>query len=421
MNKYDAAQTMNAGTSTKMSMDYQQTASNQSSVRTGTENIHSDKDQTIHEGSTWIQGPNGQQYELNGTFKQTAAGWEASGTFIDQNGKSWSGTMTGTAKNMEAFQNNVKNGDEAVLQAMSIDTSNLSRSHERHQDNISTANDVDQANRTFERKDTVNVGNSGSMSGDNIMVNGESVSGKVNWNGDTATIEGTKDGMKYTATVENASIGFGKNGMSVTGDIVKSRSEGGDSTNIDNNQIDSEVTQITRGTIIEDKGKSYSYNPSAIAQDIQSKHDANGSLDLIRQKYENMKEMEASGNPMAVAARADYEKAITAYSMAAAQGLPVSSSVGEGDDYNKGKDVQHYQDANWKAGGSGGAGPLNAGAGYSEGERINNKYSHQESSHNKVSLDTTALKIRDAIENGFDSGVSNGKILNSLGDRETYR
>ena len=133
-------------------MDYQQTASNQSSVRTGTENIHSDKDQTIHEGSTWIQGPNGQQYELNGTFKQTAAGWEASGTFIDQNGKSWSGTMTGTAKNMEAFQNNVKNGDEAVLQALSIDTSNLSRSHERHQDNINTANNVDQANNIFERK-----------------------------------------------------------------------------------------------------------------------------------------------------------------------------------------------------------------------------------------------------------------------------
>ena len=402
-------------------MDYQQTASNQSSVRTGTENIHSDKDQTIHEGSTWIQGPNGQQYELNGTFKQTAAGWEASGTFIDQNGKSWSGTMTGTAKNMEAFQNNVKNGDEAVLQALSIDTSNLSRSHERHQDNISTANDVDQANRTFERKDTVNVGNSGSMSGDNIMVNGEKVSGKVSWNGDTATIEGTKDGMKYTATVENASIGFGRNGMSVTGDIVKSRSEGGNSVNVDNNQIDSEVTQITRGTIIEDKGKSYSYNPSAIAQDIQSKHDANGSLDLIRQKYENMKEMEASGNPKAVAARADYEKAITAYSMAAAQGLPVSSSVGEGDDYYKGKDVQHYQDANWQAGASGGAGPLSAGGSYSNGEKYTNSFGSEESSHKHVSLDTTALKIRDAIENGFDSGVSNGKILNSLGDRETYR
>lgn len=153
MNKYDATQAWSAGSATKLSMDYQQTASNQSSVSTGTRNIHDDADSIKHEGSTWIQGPNGQQYELNGTFKQTAAGWEASGTFIDQNGKSWSGTMTGTAKNMEAFQNNVKNGDEAVLQAMSIDTSNLSRSQERHQDNISTANTVDQANNTFERKD----------------------------------------------------------------------------------------------------------------------------------------------------------------------------------------------------------------------------------------------------------------------------
>ncbi len=70
---------------------------------------------------------------------------------------------------------------------------------------------------------------------------------------------------------------------------------------------------------------------------------------------------------------------------------------------------------------NGGAGPLSAGAGYSEGEKINNIFGSKESGHNKVSLDTTALKIRDAIENGFDSGVSNGKILNSLGDRETYR
>lgn len=203
------------------------------------------------------------------------------------------------------------------------------------------------------------------------------------------------------------------------------------STLIDNSKTDTDLTKIERGTVISDQGKSYSYNPSAIAQDIQSKHDANGSLDLIRQKYENMKEMEASGNPMAVAARADYEKAITAYSMAAAQGLPVSSSVGEGDDNYKGKDVKHYQDANWKTGISGGAsagektGPLNAalnaGVGYSEGEQHNNAFGSKESSYNKVSLDTTALKIRDAIEDGFDSGVSNGKILNSLGERATYR
>lgn len=48
--------------------------------------------------------------------------------------------------------------------------------------------------------------------------------------------------MKYTATVENASIGFGKNGMSVTGDIVKSNSEGGNSVNVDN------TTSISTGT-----------------------------------------------------------------------------------------------------------------------------------------------------------------------------
>ncbi len=281
MNKYDAAQTMNAGTSTKMSMDYQQTASNQSSVQTGTRNIHDDADSIKHEGSTWIQGPNGQQYELNGTFKQTAAGWEASGTFIDQNGKSWSGTMTGTAKNMEAFQNNVKNGDEAVLQAMSIDTSNLSRSHERHQDNISTANDVDQANRTFERKDTVNVGNSGSMSGDNIMVNGESVSGKVSWNGDTATIEGTKDGMKYTATVENASIGFGKNGMSVTGDIVKSNSEGGNSTNINNSYSEQAGQKLALGDEITGHGGARGVLKEGFSKYIGNSEDAEIAKDAF--------------------------------------------------------------------------------------------------------------------------------------------
>mgnify|MGYP006066041383 CR=1 FL=1 len=281
MNKYDAAQTMNAGTSTKMSMDYQQTASNQSSVSIGTRNIHDDADSIKHEGSTWIQGPNGQQYELNGTFKQTAAGWEASGTFIDQNGKSWSGTMTGTAKNMEAFQNNVKNGDEAVLQALSIDTSNLSRSHERHQDNISTANDVDQAITTFERKDTVNVGNSGSMSGDNIMVNGESVSGKVSWNGDTATIEGTKDGMKYTATVENASIGFGKNGMSVTGDIVKSNSEGGNSTDINNSYSEQAGQKLALGDEITGHGGARGVLKEGFSKYIGNSEDAEIAKDAF--------------------------------------------------------------------------------------------------------------------------------------------
>ena len=152
MNKYDAASSMSVGSVSKMSMDHQQTASMQSSVRSGTENLHKDADKIVHEGSTWIEGPNGQRYELNGTFEQTAAGWKASGTFIDQNGNSWNGSMTGTAKNMAQFQNNARNEDEAVLQALSIDTSNLSRSHERHQDNISTNNTIDQANNIYERK-----------------------------------------------------------------------------------------------------------------------------------------------------------------------------------------------------------------------------------------------------------------------------
>lgn len=274
-------------------------------------------------------------------------------------------------------------GRENAFQAVSVVSTNLDASNVKHQDNISTANTVDQANNSYERKSVH----------------------------DRSTTIDTSYAEKDNYTKEN-------------------KHTEDNSTLIDNSKTDTDLTKIERGTVISDQGKSYSYNSSAIAQDFQSKHDVNGSLDLIRQKYENMKEMEASWNPMAVAARADYEKAITAYSMAAAQGLPVSSSVGEGDDNHKGKNVQHYQDANWKTGISGGAsagetGPinaaLNAGVGYSEGERIDNSFGSKESSYNKVSLDTTALKIRDAIENGFDSGVSNGKILNNLGYRATYR
>lgn len=130
MNKYDAASSMSVGSASKMQMDHQQTASMQSKVNTGSENLHKDADKTVHEGSTWIDGPNGQRYELNGTFEQTAAGWKASGTFIDQNGNSWNGSMTGTAKNMAQFQNNARNGDEAVLQALTIDTMSFSNNKE---------------------------------------------------------------------------------------------------------------------------------------------------------------------------------------------------------------------------------------------------------------------------------------------------
>ncbi len=82
-NKYDAAQTMNAGTSSRLSMDMQQTANNENSVKAGRGIQLYEKAGIEHQGSTWIQGPNGQSYELNGTFKQTVDDWEASGTFID--------------------------------------------------------------------------------------------------------------------------------------------------------------------------------------------------------------------------------------------------------------------------------------------------------------------------------------------------
>ena len=383
MNKYDATQAWSAGSATKLSMDYQQTASNQSSVSTGTRNIHDDADSLKHEGTTFMRNQDGELLRMTGNFEQTGGAWKFSGNVQNlSTGETYTGNMSGMAKDMNSMQQglnvddvsmtgkeranlgDVKGENVAFMQGTVVD-SNLSASNVTHKDNINTENTVDQKNYTYERTTDI----------------------------DTSRTE------KHNDTYENKKV-------------------------IDNSKTDTDLTKIERGTVISDQGKSYSYNSSAIAQDIQSKHDANGSLDLIRQKYENMKEMEASVNPMAVAARADYEKAITAYSMAAAQGLPVSSSVGEGDDYYKGKDVQHYQDANWKAGVSGVAGsngPLSAGAGYSEGEKLTNSFGSEESSHKNVSLDTTALKIRDAIENGFDSGVSNGKILNSLGDRETYR
>ena len=204
MNKYDATQAWSGGSANKLSMDNQQTASNQSSAMVSMENTYSAKDQIIHEGSTWIQGPNGQSYELNGTFKQTAAGWEATGTFIDKNGTSWHGTMTGTAKDMTAFQNNIKNGDEAVVNALSINTSNLSRSHETHEDNISTANDITQNNTTYERKNTHDT--SSTITSGNKINTGDETSG---YTGGLAMLKdglsnfGANQGLMKEAFVDN--------------------------------------------------------------------------------------------------------------------------------------------------------------------------------------------------------------------------
>lgn len=347
MNKYDAASTMSVGSASKMQMDHQSSASMQSKVNTGTENLHKDADKIVHEGSTWIEGPNGQRYELNGTFEQTAAGWKASGTFIDQNGNSWNGSMTGTAKNMAQFQNNGRNGDEAVLQALSIDTSNLSRSHERHQDYISTANTINQNN-----------------------------------------------------------------------DITEQRTE----------TIETDIFSKTTGKTVQNNGLAYGYNSNSIAQSVQSGHDG-GELDRLREKYEVMKQMEASGNPYAAAARADYEKDMTAFSMAAAQGLPVvtQSSGTEGYGINNQNSHSTNQGTNISFGANaGGKGPIfsgSAGAGYSESENISksNIKSENSSISDSVTYDTTAKDIRSAIEKGFDSGMSSSAIYKNLGYADTYR
>lgn len=330
MNKYDAASTMSVGSVSKMSMDHQQTASMQSSVRTGTENLHKDADKTVHEGSTWIEGHNGQRYELNGTFEQTAAGWKASGTFIDQNGNSWNGSMTGTAKNMAQFQNNARNGDEAVLQALSIDISNLSRSHERHQDNISTNNTIDQNNNITEQRKEI---------------------------------------------------------------------------------IETDIFSKTTG--------------KTVAQSVQSGHDG-GELDKLREKYEVMKQMEAAGNPYAAVARADYEKDMTAFSMAAAQGLPVSTSKTGADGHSRSDDNTYRDTDDFRTStgaGTGNALPINIGVSHTNSKTVTDtsSYGTNTSYSDSYSINTTAQDIRSAIEKGFDSGMSSSAIYKNLGYADTYR
>ena len=161
MNKYDAAQTMNAGTSSKLSMDMQQTASNQSSVRTGTEISNKDIDENVHKGSTWItDSQTGKTYEVNGTFDQTSGGWTGSGTIneYDKNGNfvgSYKGEISGTG-NMSDYQKDVvqggQGGRENAFQASSVVSTNLDASNVKHEDNISTANKIEQNNDIKEAK-----------------------------------------------------------------------------------------------------------------------------------------------------------------------------------------------------------------------------------------------------------------------------
>ena len=169
MNKYDAAQTMNAGTSTKMSMDYQQTASNQSSVSTGTRNIHDDADSIKHEGTTFMRNQDGELLRMTGNFEQTAGGWKFSGNVQNlSTGETYTGNMSGMAKDMNSMQQglnvddvsmtgkeranlgDVKGENVAFIQGTVVD-SNLSASDIIHKDKTRTENTTDEKNYSYER------------------------------------------------------------------------------------------------------------------------------------------------------------------------------------------------------------------------------------------------------------------------------
>ena len=117
MNKYDAASTMSVGSVSKMQMDHQQTASMQSKVNTGTENLHKDADKITEEGTVHIHGPDGKHYQVNGTTEMTAGGLKASGMIqeMDANGnviRQYKGDIT-AAGDMSNFKNDYytnKNG-----------------------------------------------------------------------------------------------------------------------------------------------------------------------------------------------------------------------------------------------------------------------------------------------------------------------
>lgn len=161
MNKYDAAQTMNASTSSKLSMDYQQTANNQSSVRTGTEISNKDIDENVHKSSTWItDSQTGKTYEVNGTFDQTSGGWTGSGTIneYDKNGNyvgSYKGEISGTG-NMSDYQKDVvqggQGGRENAFQAVSVVSTNLDASNVTKNNIINENNKIDQNNNIKKAK-----------------------------------------------------------------------------------------------------------------------------------------------------------------------------------------------------------------------------------------------------------------------------
>ena len=189
--------------------------------------------------------------------------------------------------------------------------------------------------------------------------------------------------------------------------------------------IETDIFSKTTGKTVQNNGLAYGYNSNSIAQSVQSGHDG-GELDKLREKYEVMKQMEAAGNPYAAAARADYEKDMTAFSMAAAQGLPVSTSKTGADGHSRSDDNTYRDTDDFRTStgaGTGNALPINIGVSHTNSKQMSDSHSYgtNTSYSDSYNINTTAQDIRSAIEKGFDSGMSSSAIYKNLGYADTYR
>lgn len=212
---------MNAGTSSKLSMDNQQTASNQSSVRTGTENLHHDKDQIQHDGSTHIYGPNSENYEVNGTTMVKAGGMQASGMIqqYDKHGnvvKQWEGSISASGKDMGAFKQDTVNGDEASYQATEIITKNLSNNEninerDSYQAGKQVVDNTDINKRDSYKDGSEYINNTVTDTRDVNKSGSETIEGdKFNYDSSTTVITGVKEDHSNIRQTGDKETNYGK-------------------------------------------------------------------------------------------------------------------------------------------------------------------------------------------------------------------
>lgn len=211
MNKYDATQAWSGGSANKLSMDNQQTASNQSSIRVGDENSTKNIDETIHKGSTWItDSQTGKLYEVNGTFDQTSGSWSGKGIIneYDKNGKfigSYNGELTGTG-NMAEYQEYVRKGGHGGMEdaflAQSVVSRNLDASDKVTDNYVRENKHVEDTSSTINNTTTFNTGTNYQGVVQAAMENGSNLEMMV---GRLADMKGKVSDEEYKAEVRKFS------------------------------------------------------------------------------------------------------------------------------------------------------------------------------------------------------------------------